>query len=427
MVTLILRLFQLQVLDHGFYSTLASGQHDLFAQLLPERGEVYIQDPLSGGLYPVAVNRTLALVYAVPKDVTDSARAAELLAPLLELDEADLAARLAKTEDPYEPLKHAVDDELKVRLIELELAGIHLAPETVRYYPAGENFGQVVGFIGFVGVTRQGQYGVEQYWESTLAGAQGELKTEREAGGGVMALGQRELTPAVDGADLVLTLDKNVQLRACAAIRKAVESHGALSGSIVIMEPATGAIRGLCGAPNFDSNSYATVESPEVFANVSVSATYEPGSVFKPITMAAALAAGKVTPATTYTDTGEVRIGPDTIRNSDLKAHGVQTMTQVLQESLNTGAIFALRQAGVETFRDTVERFGFGQLTGVELPGESTGSLGALREKNEIYAATASFGQGITVSPLQLTTAFGAIANKGRLMKPYLVSEVRYA
>ena len=427
MGVLILRLYGLQVGARKFYSDLAAGQHDLLAQLLPERGEVAVQDPLSDGLYPVAANLTLSLVYAVPSEMADAEYTATVLAPVLALDQAELAAKFSKIDDPFEPIKHAVSDELASEVTALQLAGINLAPEAVRHYLGGDDYGQIIGFVGFVGDVRQGQYGIEQYWEEALAGVQGELKVEKEAGGGIIALGEREVKPAVDGADIVLTIDKNIQSRACAAIQRAVEKHGAVSGSVVIMEPATGAVRAMCGSPNFDANNYAAAVNPSVYSNEAVSAAYEPGSVFKPITMAAALEAKAVTPDTTYEDTGEVRIGPNTIRNSDLKAHGVQTMTGVLQESLNTGAIFAMRKVGVENFRETVAEFGFGQLTGIELPNERAGDISTLAEKNEIYAATASFGQGITVTPLQLTAAFGAIANRGRLMKPYIVQEVRYA
>lgn len=424
---LILRLYELQVGERSFYEALASGQHDLLSQLLPERGEILVQDPLSDKLYPVATNVTLKQVYAVPKEISDPTKTALALAPLLQMEPADLEAKLSKSDDPYEPLKNALGPELSQQIADLKLAGIYLGPELVRYYLGNEDYGQLLGFMGFVGEKRRGQYGLEQYWEEVLAGKQGELRAEKQAGGGIIALGERQVIPAVDGADIILTIDKNIQSRACAAVRRAVEKHGALSGSVVVLDPTTGAVRAMCGWPNFDPNAYNKVTDVSIYRNQVVSDAYEPGSVFKPITLAAALEAKAVTPETTYMDTGEVKIGPHTIRNSDLKANGIQTMTEVLQKSLNTGAIYALRRAGVEKFRQTVYAFGFGKLTGIELPHEKPGNLSSLDEKNEIYAATASFGQGITVTSLQLAAAFSAIANHGRLLKPYLVSEVRYS
>ena len=423
---LIFRLYELQVGERAFYEALASGQHDLLADLLPERGEILVQDSLTNSLYPVATNLTLGQVYAVPKEVKDIKYTAAVLAPVLEMDPVELENKLSKTDDPFEPLKEAVSDELSQKVTELKLSGIYIAPILVRHYLGEADYGQILGFMGFVGDTRRGQYGLEQYWEETLAGTQGELRAQREAGGGIIVLGDKQITPAVDGADIVLTIDKNIQSRACGAVSQAVTKHGAKSGSVIIIEPASGAIRAICGAPNFDPNSYGDIQDLLVYSNQVVTDSYEPGSVFKPITMAAALEAKAVTPETTYLDTGEVNIGPNTIRNSDLKANGVQTMTQVLQNSLNTGAIFAMRKAGVEAFRATVAKFGFGKLMGVELPNERAGNIDSIKEKNEIYAATASFGQGISVTELQLAAAFGAIANRGKLMKPYIVQEVRY-
>lgn len=424
---LILKLYNLQIGQRNFYEALASGQHDLLAELLPERGEILVQDISNNSFYPVATNLTLNQVYAVPKEVPDAAYTARALAPVLSLDETDLVNKLNKLDDPYEALTDSISDEVSTKVSELNLEGIYLTPALVRQYLGDEDYGQIIGFVGFVGDQRVGQYGIEQYWQETLAGEQGELKAQRQVGGGIIALGEREITPAVDGADIVLTIDKNIQARACAAIRQAVVKHGAVSGSVIIIEPTTGAIRGMCGAPNFNPNDYASVDDLQIYSNQVVSDSYEPGSVFKPITMAAALEAKAVTPDTTYLDTGEVKIGPNTIRNSDLKANGVQTMTQVLQNSLNTGAIFSMRQAGADFFRKTVDKFGFGKLTGIELPNERPGNLSSINQKNEIYVATASFGQGITATALQLVSAFSAIANRGKLMQPYLVQEVRYA
>ncbi len=424
---LLVRLYNLQVMQGRMFEALASNQYDLLRELLPERGEILVNDPLSNSLFPVATNLTLSQVYAVPKDIKDPAKVAAVLAPILDVDLVWLESKLDKPNDPYEPIKGGLSPELAKQVSELNLTGIYLVPEIVRYYLGDDDYGQITGFIGFVEDKRQGQYGVEQYWDKILAGQQGELKAQREVGGSIIALGQRQITKAVDGADIILTIDKNIQTRACAVIKKAVEKHGAKSGSVVILEPSTGAILAMCGVPNFNPNEYSKVADLKYFSNEVVSGTYEPGSVFKPITMSAALESGAVRPETTYFDTGEVRIGPHIIRNSDKKANGVQNMTQVLEQSLNTGAIFAMRQAGVQKFREVVEKFGFGKLTGIELPNEKPGSIKAIKERNEIYPATASFGQGITVTPLQLAVAFGAIANGGRLMKPYIVQEVRYS
>jgi cell division protein FtsI/penicillin-binding protein 2 len=181
----------------------------------------------------------------------------------------------------------------------------------------------------------------------------------------------------------------------------------------------------MCGNPDFDPNTFNTVTDVSTFTNAASQVPYEPGSVFKPLTMAAAINEGKVTPESTYTDTGSVKVGSFTIKNSDNKAHGVSTMNQVLEESLNTGAIYSMQQIGPKLFETYIKNFGFGTKTGFGLS-ESAGNISALAGGKEIYAMTGSFGQGLTVSTLQLANAYAAIANGGKLMKPYVIDEIRY-
>jgi cell division protein FtsI/penicillin-binding protein 2 len=427
-ILITLQLFNLQVVNHELYADLASGQHNILSQLIPERGEIYVQDPLSESkVYPVAVNKQLNFVYASPKDVVDPQVVSAKLAPILNMDVLDLEEILNKPNDPWEPLKHYVTDEIAELITNLKLPGIFTIPETMRFYTEGPLFSQLVGYVGFNNDKKEGQYGVEGYWEKELAGKKGELRSEKDPAGSLITLGQREIIPAVPGVNLILTIDKNIQIKACLALESAVKKHGAAKGSLIIMDPTTGAIKALCNSPSFDPNSYAEVRDISRFINNAVSSPYEPGSVFKPITMAGALAEGVVTPTSTYIDTGEIKIGPEIIKNSDNKAHGLQTMTGVLENSLNTGAIFVMRQLGVKSFLSYMEKFGFGKITGIDLPHEKSGNINRLSEKQEIYSVTASFGQGITVTPLQMLNAFGAIANKGQLMRPYVVDEIRFA
>jgi cell division protein FtsI (penicillin-binding protein 3)/stage V sporulation protein D (sporulation-specific penicillin-binding protein) len=203
-----------------------------------------------------------------------------------------------------------------------------------------------------------------------------------------------------------------------------VKKYDADGGAVVIMNPKTGAILAMCGNPDYDPNAYNEVKDIRAYTNPAIFDPYEPGSVFKPLTMAAALDQEKVTPETTYEDKGEERIGGFTIKNSDLQAHGTTTMIDVLKKSLNLGAIFVMRQIGPEVFRQYMEKFGFGQLSGIQLDTEMPGTIDSLKQKGEIYAATASFGQGVMVTPLQLVQAFGALANDGVMMKPYIVDQL---
>lgn len=421
---IVARLFLLQVIQHGEYVALAEAQYGVTTELPPTRGSILVRDRAQPDtLFPLARDEDAYLLYAIPQRIDDAEAAARALEELIDLDPAVLRERLGKRTDLYEPLAHGISLELKERIADLSLPGIAFAPESVRQYPEGTVASHVVGFLGFVDNERTGQYGLEEYFEKELVGSAGFLQAERDAAGRWITVGTRKRESPRNGDDLILTIDRTVEYTVCTKLRESVERHGASSGSVILLETATGAIVAMCGYPDFDPNAYGSVENITQFTNPAVTVQYEPGSVFKPMTMAAAINEGKVTPQTQYEDKGSEEIGKYTIRNSDDKTYGVQTMTQVLEQSINTGAIFAMRQVGPETFRRYVESFGFGVKTGVELTGETSGNVEPLSRRGEIYAATASFGQGMTVSPLQLAAAYGALANRGKLMKPYLVDE----
>ncbi len=422
------RLFVLEVIEHGFYEALAENQHGLFETFYPERGTIYLTDMKSpDGRFPAAVNKDVWLVYADPRSIANPIAEATQLAPLLELDEKELADKLGQKSSAYQPLTHKVTEDVAVRIRELKLAGIGFAREQVRVYPDSPEGAQTIGFVGSdENGNRVGRYGVEGYWNPQLSGETGFMTMEKDPFGRLIGSATRDLRPARDGDDLTLSIDRMIQHVACSKLREAVKLHGATGGSVVVMRPKTGAILAMCGYPDFDANAYSSVTDMSLFNNPAIFTPYEPGSIFKPITMAAAIDAGKVAPNTTYDDEGSVVIGPYTIKNSDGKANGIQTMTQVLEKSLNTGAIFAVRLLGPESFQKYVEDFGFGQMTGVDLDTEASGNIDSLAKRGEIWSATGSFGQGISATTLQMAAAFSALANGGKLVKPYVVESVRH-
>ena len=430
-LAIIYRLFVVQVIQGNFFIALASDQHEIYRSLFPERGKIYLKDTRTDQekLFPFATNKELSLVFAIPQKIDDVDEVMEKLQEVFEFGEGeteDLKSRLDKKDDPYEPIKHFVGEEEVKKLEDLNLSGISYLPETVRYYPEGSVGSHILGFYGFRGDTeeRVGQYGLEGYFNEELEGEPGSLKTEGDIAGRLITFSEREIREAVDGDDIVLTVDHAIQFVVCDKLKKAVLKHGADSGTIIIMDPKTGALLAMCNYPDYDPNSYQEVEDIRIYNNSAIFNLYEPGSIFKPITMAAALDLGEVTPETTYEDTGEERIGGYVIQNSDFKAYDTQTMTEVLEKSLNTGAIFTARQVGREKLYEYISNFGFGQLTDIELQTEGNGNINRLKEDREIYLATASFGQGLSVTPLQLVAAYGAIANNGLLMKPYIVDKI---
>lgn len=419
---IIARLFFVQILHNGYYEALAFDSHRIFQELIPDRGDILVQDRYSDtGTYAIATNTILSEVFAEPKHVDDPQVAAQALSPLLNIPVEDLVAKLDKPDDPYEVLKRRVPEEVVDAIKELDITGVHFRQEHWRYYPEGQNTAHITGYFGYQDDDRVGQYGIEGSYDEELRGMPGNFAGEKDALGRFISIGDSDIANAVDGADLELTIDKNIQFFACDKLTNAVEKYGAKGGTVIIMQPKTGAILALCNAPTYDPNKYNEVESVEVFNNLAVDMEYEPGSVFKAFTMAAGIDLGVVSAQSTYDDTGSVKIGNFTIRNSDGKANGIQTMTQVLEKSLNTGTIHVARAVGDAGFYQYVTKFGFGEPTGIEMSNEQDGNLDSLAKLRDIYTATGSYGQGLTVTPMQLIAGYGALANGGKLMKPYLV------
>ncbi|MEW6610506.1 MAG: penicillin-binding protein 2 [Patescibacteria group bacterium] len=427
-LTLVGRLFELQILKGKEYSLKAEEQYSVRKAVEAPRGLILVhehtQEDRETELFAIARNINRHLIYAIPKDIENFEETIGILSPLLGITNDELSQKLKKPLDPFEPLVHGASDEMWALIQEQRLRGIGEQIEYSRDYPEGMLFGTISGFVQGEGDDRRGQYGIEQAYDEILKGVRGLFDVEQDAKGNVIPIGREHSFAAVPGSDIVLTLDHAIQYRACEQLDNAVKLHGAKSGSVVILDSMTGAVRALCVAPRFDPNRYGSVKDLSVYINQVVSNSWEPGSVFKAITMAAALEHEAVTPETTYVDTGSVTLDKETIKNADNKVYGEQTMTQVLMNSINTGAVYAQRKVGKDIFRAMVEAFGFGRKTGIELTAENTGNISSLSKKGEIYAATASFGQGITVTPLQMAAAFGAIANGGVLMKPYIVEEI---
>lgn len=426
---ILVRLVQLQVLKYGFYSAMAQDQHELYTDIVPQRGDIYIRDEASGGLYSVAVNRELNLIYAVPRSIEEADRetSARILAERLELDYGEVLIKISKADDPYEVIKNKVSEETASGIEEENLAGIGIAPESFRYYPGGELAADVIGFVGYGGNEKKGQYGIEGYCEDELKGESGFLSQEKDAFGSWISFGDKSLESATDGDDVVLTLDYTVQYLVEKKLKEGVENHKAEGGTAIIMEPSTGAILAMADYPTYDLNDYSKVEDMSVYLNSAIHDVYEPGSVQKVITMAIGIDTGKVSPGTTYTDTGLEKIDGWSIQNSDYKANGVQTMVQVLEKSLNTGTIFIERQVGKKDFYGYLKKFGLDSVTGIEVGGEAVGNLSNLEINSDINYATASFGQGISVTPIGLVTAVSALANDGKLMKPYIIDSLKDA
>lgn len=417
------RVFSLAIVGHREFVIAATRQQQV-AEVLPSlRGTIYAKDK-TGALTPLAIEKTFFTLSAVPKDIRKPAETADVLLGVTSLSRSDLLQKLDKPGDPYEVLLRKLDQETADRIRELKLVGIMLEEESRRVYTQGTSAAGIVGFVSYEDGKERGAYGIEKYFQEYLDGERGFFEGEKDAKGYLVSLGKRILNPPVDGDDIVLTIDPNIQFKVEEELAAAMKKWEAESANAIAIEPATGRILALAHFPTFDPNAYSRERDFSVFRMPAIDSQFELGSVFKPITMAAGIDAGVITATTTYRDPGAVRFNTYTVRNFDGQSHGVQTMTQVLEKSLNTGAVFVGGRLGQEKFLSAVKQFGFGEKTGIDFPGEVSGNISNLPKGRDIDFATAAFGQGIAVTPLQMAYAIGAIANHGILMKPTVVERV---
>lgn len=417
------RLFFLQVSSHEIFTEKANNQHQYYEELAPKRGEIYLQN--KGKTYPAAVNEERDSLIIIPKNIIDVNGTAETLAAIINVSKEEIKSKIEKNrEDLYEVLKRKLSDEESLALREKGVKGIELVPEYWRTYPGSPLASQIIGFIGYKGEEKIGQYGVEGYFDATLKGKGGFLKAEKDTSGRWISIGMRTLEKAEDGDGLVLTIDQSVQYFTEKKIEEAVKKFEAESGNILVMEPKTGKILAMANYPSYNNEDYSQVKEASLFQNKCIQDQYEPGSIMKPVTYAIALDAGKIQPETMYTDRGSISMAGYTLHNFDGKGRGYIPMTTALDLSLNTGAIFAQQSVGKEKFYEQLKNFGFGDTLGVDLIGEAKGDIKNLANMKDLNFATASFGQGVAATPLQMVTAFSALINGGTLMKPQIVDRV---
>lgn len=433
------RLAQLMIVDHSSYKKLALNTQEVSSKLLPKRGEIFLQDTRSGEKYPLAVNRDYFLLFADTREIGSYDTASSVLKTLSDTFSYDdkkrekVAEQLNKRTDPYEPIEDKVEESVMNALKDKKLPGIHFVRKPFRYYPENNLAANVVGFVRKSDSGQpKGSYGIEGFFEKELSGEAGYVLGAESAGGRLIALSGLDLQDSKDGANITLTVDRTLQFEACKRLLAGMKEYQATSAGLIIMDPKTGAIRAMCSFPDFNPNEYNKVSSAEDYNNSTIFTSYEPGSIFKTITMAAALNEGLISPTTPFYDTGSREgLCSKPIRNAENKIYKDTNMTGVLEDSINIGMIHIAEQLGTKRFREYVEQFGFGVKEGIELDTESSGTIDSLsknkKQSIDCYTATASFGQGLTVTPLQMVSAYAAIANGGKLMKPYIVDTIEYS
>lgn len=425
------RLFYLQVVKHDYYALFALNSHEIYQKLHPTRGSIYLQDSRTKQEFPAAVNKDFYLVYAIPKDIakSEAASTTSALVRLLGLDAGDqksLGEKLSSGSS-YAVVARKVPEESANAVNDLRIPGIHTSAQAYRYYPEETLAASVLGFAAPNDAGQLvGRYGVESYWDKSLAGQGGFAIGEKAARGSWITLADRTSVDAENGTNLLLTIDRTLEFKACERLKVGMNLYHAKSAALVLMNPKTGAVLAMCSEPDFDPNNFSKVTDVAAFNNTAVYSPYEPGSVFKSFTMAAALDLGLISPNTEHTDPCFLKLDGYTIHNALLKCYGKHTMTEALENSVNTTLAWVETLVTTPQFKMYIEKFGFGQKTGVELNTELAGDISSLSKRGAIFGANGSFGQGLTATPLQLAAAYSAIANNGKLPKPYVVEEVRY-
>lgn len=419
------RLAYLQIVEHPTYSEEARGEHVGTKPLVAHRGAI-----LDRNGYPLATSVDTWDISLDRKAWTDGrgdTTDLQKLAELLGTSAGDLTALIGSETTGTLSLARQIEYEAGRKMSSLGIPGLILDQTSRRAYPEGDSGAPLLGFIGRDG---DGLTGVEADFNSLLNGTPGRLWYERDSLGNPIAFGYRYQQDPAPGHDVVLTIDRAIQRMAERELDAAIARTGAKGGSVIVQDPKTGAILAMASRPSF-SRQTLDLNNPkqmELLRNRAVTDQYEPGSVFKLLTMAAAIDSGKVTPNTTYMDTGQALVGERIFKNWDYSANGVTPMTTVLVRSLNTGTVWlADKIIGAEAFYRYVKAFGFGQSTGIGLEGEAPGMYRVPTDEGWYRAdlASNSFGQGITATPLQMINMVTAIANGGTLLKPYMVKEVR--
>lgn len=421
------RAFYVQVVRHGYYTGLADKQYISTTPVNFDRGNIffshYQQDTV-----PAAQLRTTYRLAIDPGAITDADALYSKLSKYVTLDKADFLERANKEKDPYEEIAKDVPADTVTLMKKDKIPGVSFVKDNKRAYPQEDVGAKILGFVGNDGLRMKGQYGIERYYNDVLARSSNDTSVNFFAE--LFADIEKTIVSnrGKQEGDIILTIDAEAE-RALhlilAETRK--EWNSDIIGGIV-MDPNTGAIIAMDTLPSFDPNNFSQVKDPSLFLNQNVSGVYEMGSIIKPITMAAAIDSAAVNEAsTTYNDTGFRDLNGYKVRNYDSKARGPGTSMQtILDKSLNMGIVFLVEQLGTKRFQDYFRKFGLGEETGIDLPGEASGLTENLDSPVLVDNATAGFGQGIAVTPIQTIRALAALGNGGKLVNPHVVDTIVY-
>ena len=439
-IVFLVRLFSIQIVQPDNFKAQAQEQYWDAVTVPAKRGDI-----LSSDGYALATTQVSYLLFVEPNRIKDKNKTADALAKeLAEMNKLELedpftfyheklVVLLAKDLYWAKVLSDLTPEEKK-QLENLNLEGIGFEEEPLRYYPEHSLASHILGFVASdENGNTQGYFGVEGSLDGDLTGKPGRIVEERDALGAPILVGGYTRVDSINGRNIVLTIDRGVQYLVEEHLEKGVKEYDAVSGSVIVMDPLTGDIIALANYPTYDPANFNDFEKSDLNkakrkdierTNLAISQTYEPGSVIKALTVSAGIDLNRVTPSSTFVDSGPVQYSDYVINNWDGSHHGVQTVEQLLQKSNNIGAAWVGHLVGAKDLNDYFEKFGLGSRTGIDLEGEDTGVIRPYAGWTDIDLATAAFGQGISATPLQVVNSFSAIANGGNLMRPRIVQKV---
>jgi cell division protein FtsI/penicillin-binding protein 2 len=412
---IVAKLFYIQVIASTLYTP---NNYLRSSRIEPSRGKIYDRN-----MEPLVVNQSYYTLFGEPKNITDSWKLLRQVDEVTHVGEATLEARFKK-EKQWVPLVYNVSEDQKKQLESQKIPGIGFDEYKKRYYPEASIAAQLLGFVGKDDEGDSlGYFGVEGFYHKDLEGLPGILKTERDIIGRPIVIGTQNRLKGENGRDLVLTIDKTSQMIVKRELQAAMEKYRAKRGCVTVANPNTGEILAMACLPDFDPDKYFEFSQDE-FRNPIISDTFEPGSIFKPLIVAAALEEKAIKADDTYDEKGPIQVGTYFIHTWNDEYNGTISISRILQTSSNVGMVHIGEKLGDEKKLEYLSKYGFDGQTGIDLQGEVTTRIKAKKAWYPIDYATVTFGQGIAVSQIQMLTAFSSLVNGGWIVKPYVVKEL---
>ncbi|OGK20321.1 hypothetical protein A3C23_02835 [Candidatus Roizmanbacteria bacterium RIFCSPHIGHO2_02_FULL_37_13b] len=396
-------------------------------------GNIYLKtqkiQPFRGAIFdhssrPLAFNEITYLLFAEPKKIIDKESIVKKIDSITQIGETTISAKL-NTDKSWIAIGDGISQEQKKKIESEKIVGLGFEERQRVFYPESSLSAHIMGFVGKNDVgDNVGYFGIEGFYEKDLAGLPGIVKTERDLLGNPILVGVQNLLRGENGRDLILTLDKNVQYIVKKNLLAGLNRYKAKGGCAIVANPKTMEIIAMSCLPDYDPTNYQS-SSEEIYKNPAVSSLYEPGSIWKPIIMASALNSESIKPTDVYNETGSINVGGYEIQTWDNKYEGEISMTRILEKSSNVGMVFIGSRLGNEKLIDYLDKFGVEKKTGIDLQGEISGILKPKSQWYDVDYATATFGQGLAVTPIRMITSFAALINGGNLMRPYVVSKMK--